>query len=91
MAIAIHLHQLDSSILALFQAGNSMGEGGMIAMMTACIVFGLVLFIALVELVILEFIWVKIGLRGCGMKTDPCPRSVAGLHRRDIVLQVLSA
>jgi hypothetical protein len=63
MPIAIQSHQLHNSILGLFQAGSSMGEGGMIAMMAACVVFGLVLLIALIELVILEFIWIRIGLR----------------------------
>jgi hypothetical protein len=63
MPIAIQPNQLHTSILAPFQAGNSMGEGSMIAMMAACVVFGLVLLIALVELVILEFIWIRIGLR----------------------------
>jgi len=63
MPIAIQSHQLHDSILALFQTGNSMGEGGMIAMMAACVVFGLVLLIALIKLVILEFIWIRIGLR----------------------------
>jgi hypothetical protein len=63
MPIEIQPNQLHTSILALFQAGNNMGEAGMIAMMAACFVFGLVLLIALIELVILEFIWIRIGLR----------------------------
>ena len=65
--------QLHSTILALFQMGNSMGQGGMMAMMTACVLFGLLLFIALVELVILEFIWIKLGLRRLRNEGRPMP------------------
>jgi hypothetical protein len=41
-----------NSVSALFQAGTSMSGGGMAAMMTACVLFGVLLFIALLELVI---------------------------------------
>ena len=56
-------HQFSDAALALFQATGNMGGGGMMAMMAACVLFGLVLFIALVELVILEFLWIKVWLR----------------------------
>lgn len=55
-------HPLQDSVLALFQAGSNMG-GGMVAMMAACVIFGILLFIALVELVILEYLWIKLWSR----------------------------
>jgi uncharacterized membrane protein len=49
-----------SAVVALFQMnmndGMRMGTG----MMVACALFGLLLFIALLEFVILEFIWIRV-------------------------------
>ncbi len=70
-------HQFSGATLALFQATSNMGEGGMMAMMMACVLFGLVLFIALVELVILEFIWIKVWLRRLRTESRIAP-SISG-------------
>jgi hypothetical protein len=37
-----------------------MSGGGMMAMMVACVLFGLLLLVALLEFVILEFLWIKV-------------------------------
>ena len=61
-------HNLIASVLMFFQmdnnqTANNMGGGGMVAMMAACVIFGIALFIALVELVILEYLWIKVWRR----------------------------
>lgn len=56
-------HQLKDSALAFFQVGSNMGGGGMAAMMAACVIFGILLFTALVEFVILEYLWIKLWSR----------------------------
>jgi hypothetical protein len=56
-------HSLSDRALAPFQAGSNMGGAGMVAMMAVCAIFGVVLFIALVELVILEYLWIKLWSR----------------------------
>jgi len=61
--VFLSAHQFSGAVLALFQAASNMGEGGVMAMMVACVLFGLVLFIVLVELVILEFLWIKLWRR----------------------------
>jgi hypothetical protein len=50
-----------STVLALFQMNMSDGMRGMgTGMMAACALFGLLLFLALLEFVILEFIWIRV-------------------------------
>ena len=57
--VSLSASQFVGTLLALYQATSNMGEGGMRLMMVACILFGLLLFIALAEFVILEFLWIK--------------------------------
>jgi hypothetical protein len=64
---------ISSAILALFQTASNMGEGGMKAMMAACVLFGLLLFIALLEFVILEFIWIRIWAQRLHNERRPAP------------------
>jgi hypothetical protein len=57
---SLFAQRITSTVLALFQGGDSMSGTGMGLMMTACVLFGVVLFIAFVELVILELLWIKL-------------------------------
>ncbi len=66
-------HQLAGTLLVLLQTGSNMSEGGMMAMMVACVLFGLLLLVALVEFVILEFLWIKVWRQRLRNESHPAP------------------
>ena len=60
MTIALFLVPI-TGLLATFQMGTSNGMAGMgDGMIAACVVIGLLIFTALLEFVILEFLWIKV-------------------------------
>jgi uncharacterized membrane protein len=63
MLVAVILSSLSqfSAVLALLQMSMNDGMRGMgTGMMVACGLFGLLLFVALLEFVILEFLWIRV-------------------------------